>query len=142
MFDRNTAPVWAKYGYDQVMGAIKSQDAPTGPDALADYHNGRAAAERQLSWSGDSNIASFRKARAEREGDNTLWTPEDAVADFLDRIKSGQDKPVRLLILYEEELPNGNFDLGRVRAGISRADETHLLSMALFIHQQNALSST
>lgn len=48
MFNRDQAPVWAKYGYDQVMGVIKSQDAPIQPENVADYVMGRRAALIQI----------------------------------------------------------------------------------------------
>lgn len=48
MFKRSQAPVWAKYGYDQVIGRIKSQDGPIRPENLADYYEGKAAGLREM----------------------------------------------------------------------------------------------
>ena len=86
-------------------------------------------------------ISSFRAALAESKGDNTLWTPLDALEDFLGDIQSGAVKPVRMLILYEEALPNGNFDLSSVRSNLTRAEETHMLALATHLHYLSCVSS-
>lgn len=53
------------------------------------------------------NIENLSKHRADKAQDSRLWTPEDAVADLLDGIRSGAIKPTAIAIHYFENNEDG-----------------------------------
>jgi hypothetical protein len=58
------------------------------------------------------------------------WSPEQAVEEFLQEIKDGKTKPVKMIIMYFEEKENGNLKPHRWFANINRAEEIALTTLA------------
>lgn len=59
-----------------------------------------------------------------------VWTGEQCVAEFLADIKAGNAKPVKLMILYFEENPDGSLKPRRWYAKIDKKEEISLLVLA------------
>ena len=53
-------------------------------------------------------VSSFAKARAIRNQDSRLWTPEDLLVDLLEQIRSGQVKPNQLAVHWFEKNEDKN----------------------------------
>lgn len=84
------------------------------------------------------DVANFRAALAEKNEDNTLWTPQDCVEAFLDDIKSGEIAPKRVLVIYEQETDNG-VKISSYRANLDRCQEAYLISAATYQFQRDCL---
>jgi len=77
-----------------------------------------------------SDPVSLNEARANRLSDNCLWTPEDCVTAFLRDIKSGEIKPTKVVLIYEEDLPaEGGQRISAYLSNVKRDQEIALLEM-------------
>lgn len=85
------------------------------------------------------DVANFRAALAEKNEDNTLWTPQDCAEEFLADIASGEIAPTRVLIIFEEDLPGGNKDISSYRANLDRSYEAYMLTMATYLFQRRGV---
>lgn len=65
----------------------------------------------------------------EKSNDNKTWSARQALEDLLKRPEI--DKTKHLLVIYLHELPSGDMKMGRLRAGVTRAQEITYLSIAL-----------
>ena len=77
---------------------------------------------------------SLNEIRAEKAGDNSLWTPLDCTLAFLRDIQSGAINPSRLIILYEEESlasAGGGSELAAYMANVKRDIEITMLWLRL-----------
>lgn len=76
----------------------------------------------------DQPPASFARARAERDGDNKLWTVRDCLAEIVRAIDAGEVAYESVLVLAICATDAG--ELERWRAGLALDREAHVLMAA------------
>ena len=72
---------------------------------------------------------SLNEARANKLNDNCLWTPEDCVTAFLRDMKAGVVRPTKIVLIYEEDIPEGGGRISVYLANVKRDQEIALLEM-------------
>lgn len=77
------------------------------------------------------SVQSLNERRALKAADNALWSPLECVEAFARDIRSGEVKPVRVIVIYEEELPCGGGIISTYMANVKRDTEIALLHMRL-----------
>lgn len=71
------------------------------------------------------------RKRAENAGDCRLWSAEDALEDLLQRVRSGEVKPLHIAIHFLEDKPSGGYRHGYTVAGATFQQHIALLNVAL-----------
>jgi hypothetical protein len=85
------------------------------------------------------NVASLAAARVLKTEDNTLWSPVECARQFILDVEEGRAKPKRLLMIWEEDLPDGRVDIQNMRCNMDTAYEAWLLSSAqYFAHKRGS----
>lgn len=74
-----------------------------------------------------SQVVSFNAARAEREGNSTLWTPKEAAQKLLQDIAEGRRNPTMMFICASESTDNGTEKIYHYCAGGKTIEYTGLL---------------
>lgn len=77
------------------------------------------------------SVATLNEHRANLSNDNSLWTPEECGAAFVRDVRTGAIKPKRVIILYEEESPDGGAVIATYLANVPRDYEIVMLHMRL-----------
>lgn len=75
-------------------------------------------------------IENLNEARAEKAGDNTLWTPLDLVRAMLRDIEDGTIKPTSMVVHYYEENPDGSSNHGFYLSNLTREQHIAILELA------------
>lgn len=85
------------------------------------------------------NGRQFRLLKANKSGDPFDWSPEDAIREFLSKIESGEFKPSRIAILFNEDEEGGESESHHYfAANVSTAQFVWMLTFRL--HRLSRLS--
>jgi hypothetical protein len=74
---------------------------------------------------------SLNEQRALKAENNALWTPHDCIKAFKRDLENGLIKPSKVLIIFEEDLEDGESRISAYRANMQRDTEIALLYMML-----------
>lgn len=78
-----------------------------------------------------SDVVSLNAARADRENDNTLLTPVDALRDVIAKIGTGQTVCDKLLVLHLDTGADGDrYDIGFNASNMRASEMLALLEVA------------
>ena len=79
----------------------------------------------------DDKVVGLNERRAIRDGDNAKWTVMDCASAFMRDVTSGEIRPDRVIILYEESMANGGKSIAVYSANVQRDTEIAMLHMRL-----------
>jgi hypothetical protein len=78
----------------------------------------------------DDNVVSINETRAEKECDNTLWSPMDCVRAVARDMSSGLISPDTIFVMCVKHEPDGSMMMTRYRANLKHDHEIALLAVA------------
>ncbi len=79
----------------------------------------------------DDNIKSLASARALKTGNNTQWSPEEALVQALEDLRAGRIKPRSVIIEFIEDGEDGVIDVSAYRANLDWKEEIAIRAIRL-----------